>query len=301
MYTVYMHTNTITNKSYIGQTKYTMEHRWKGHISGSRNKAKNNHAFANAILKYGSMPWEHLVLHTGLSKEEASAKEIECIKIYDTFNNGYNSTLGGDYFDGYTIPSGDASPHTDTNKYTFYHRYYSSFTGTITEFSLYYNINRASVRSLVNRNSNISMFGWVMSPLDLYFRNGLLKITAPKVSIVDKPYRILCPVCLKATIVHTSKSCLKCRDTSGSNNGMSGKIQTTKAKEAVSNRMRNIYADQTKRNWVHPIYGEELSIRTIDLRDKYIEDKLSISALKKVTDESSNISQHKGWKLSNIK
>ena len=76
---------------------------------------------------------------------------------------------------------------------------------------------------------------------------------------------------------------------------MYGKSQKNNVKQAVSNRMRNIYADQTLRVWVHPEHGETEPIRTIDLRDRYLHDNVRISNLKRVTDGKHK--QHKGWAL----
>lgn len=90
-YTVYMHI-CPNNKKYIGITKNNVEKRWN-HGRGYKNCI----LFYNAINKY---KWEniiHKILHTNLSKKEASKKEIELIQKYKTFNSkfGYNICLGG--------------------------------------------------------------------------------------------------------------------------------------------------------------------------------------------------------------
>lgn len=45
--------------------------------------------------------WSHQILVDGLSFEEAKAKEIEMIAKFDTFKNGYNSTIGGEGLNGF--------------------------------------------------------------------------------------------------------------------------------------------------------------------------------------------------------
>lgn len=53
-----------------------------------------------AIQKYGWDNFEHNILFTNLSKEQACEKEQELIKYYNSMdrNFGYNSTSGGEIF-----------------------------------------------------------------------------------------------------------------------------------------------------------------------------------------------------------
>lgn len=96
-YTVYMHVNKINDKKYIGITKQKPEKRW----SNGKHYKSSPH-FYNSIKKYGWDGFEHLILCTNLSKEEAKNKEIELIKKYDSMDNkfGYNCTKGGDGVSG---------------------------------------------------------------------------------------------------------------------------------------------------------------------------------------------------------
>ena len=91
---VYIHTNKINGKVYIGITCRDPIKRWangKGY--------PNNTYFNNAIQKYGWENFEHQVLYENLTKTAACQKEIELIKFYDSTNRdvGYNLTLGGDH------------------------------------------------------------------------------------------------------------------------------------------------------------------------------------------------------------
>lgn len=90
-YCVYVHTNKINGKKYVGITKRDVKARWQ-HGNGYKRHKK----FYNAILKYGWDGFEHEVLFKGLTLEEANVKERELIKFYDSMNNGYNLTQGGD-------------------------------------------------------------------------------------------------------------------------------------------------------------------------------------------------------------
>ena len=96
MYTVYQHKNKINGKIYIGITSQKPEDRW-----GSQGcNYKSSPHFYSAIQKYGWNNFEHNILFTGLTKEQACLKEQELIKEYDLMNRefGYNSTSGGDIF-----------------------------------------------------------------------------------------------------------------------------------------------------------------------------------------------------------
>jgi len=93
MYTVYMHT-APNGKMYIGITSQkNVKVRW-----ARGNGYKDSKHFYSAISKYGWDNMEHQVIEQGLTAEEAKAREIELIAMYDTTNSskGYNRTIGGD-------------------------------------------------------------------------------------------------------------------------------------------------------------------------------------------------------------
>jgi len=91
-YSVYMHTNKINGKKYIGITRQEPEKRWangKGY--------PNNRYFNNSIKKYGWDMYEHKILYEKLTKEEAEKFEIKLIKNYKSNQTkcGYNIENGG--------------------------------------------------------------------------------------------------------------------------------------------------------------------------------------------------------------
>ena len=92
-YCVYMHKNKTNEKVYIGITCMKPEHRWE---SNGKGYANNIH-FSRAIAKYGWDGFKHVILHEGLTKEEALQKEIDLISSYDSTNKskGYNISPGG--------------------------------------------------------------------------------------------------------------------------------------------------------------------------------------------------------------
>lgn len=96
MHTVYQHKNKINGKVYIGITSQKPEQRW-----GSQGcNYKSSPHFYSAIQKYGWDNFEHNILFTDLTKEQACLKEQALIKEYNSINRefGYNSTSGGDIF-----------------------------------------------------------------------------------------------------------------------------------------------------------------------------------------------------------
>lgn len=91
-YYVYKHTSP-SGKIYIGITQQRPTKRW----GAGYNYDYNDHFF-NAIRKYGWDNFSHEILFSGLSREEAKAKEIELIAFYDSANRnkGYNVSPGGE-------------------------------------------------------------------------------------------------------------------------------------------------------------------------------------------------------------
>lgn len=92
-YSVYMHTNKINGKRYIGITSQTnVKERWH-----SGYGYKQQRRFYSAIKHYGWDGFTHEVLIEGLTKEEAEAKEVELIAKFNATSPeyGYNMENGG--------------------------------------------------------------------------------------------------------------------------------------------------------------------------------------------------------------
>lgn len=92
---IYKHTCIITGKSYVGQTKYSLNYRWLNHIKDAIINNSTCH-FHQAIRKHGIECWTHEVLEEGFTSQLfLDASEIYWIDKLDTFKNGYNETSGG--------------------------------------------------------------------------------------------------------------------------------------------------------------------------------------------------------------
>ena len=90
---IYKITNSINNKVYIGKTEYSVEKRWKEHCNDAFKDRNEKRPLYAAIRKYGIKNFNiELIEETNIPEE----KEIYWIKYYNSFENGYNATLGGD-------------------------------------------------------------------------------------------------------------------------------------------------------------------------------------------------------------
>ena len=90
---VYKHINKINGKIYIGITREKKpENRWKNGLG-----YKHSSHFWAAIQKYGWNNFNHEVVASRLTEQEACCMEIDLIKKYKSNNNqfGYNIAEGG--------------------------------------------------------------------------------------------------------------------------------------------------------------------------------------------------------------
>ena len=102
--TIYVITNKINNKRYIGITTRNLEQRWYEHKRKSV-LMKNEFKLYPAMNKYGIENFIIEGIDTADSLNELNEKEIFYIKKYDTINSGYN-----------ILPGGINSKHTEESK-----------------------------------------------------------------------------------------------------------------------------------------------------------------------------------------
>lgn len=116
-------------KSYIGRVfNRKPEQRWgkngKNYLGKNKNDEEKEHKMARAIKKYGWESFNHeILLHFSCETEKETnfwlnQWEKWYIEKYDSYYNGYNSTLGGEGCAGFTGLKGENNPmygkhHTD--------------------------------------------------------------------------------------------------------------------------------------------------------------------------------------------
>ena len=91
---IYKITNTINGKSYIGQTIQNVKERFYQHCATKCSKAVSNMVIHRAIKKYGKSNFTVEVIEE-IDSANLNDRERYWIKYYNSYNNGYNSTKGG--------------------------------------------------------------------------------------------------------------------------------------------------------------------------------------------------------------
>jgi len=86
---IYVTTNMVNGKKYIGQRKFS--HGWKGYLGSGILLEKS-------IKKYGKQNFSREIIVVGYSREELNKLEIEFIKNHDAVKSDdyYNISLGGE-------------------------------------------------------------------------------------------------------------------------------------------------------------------------------------------------------------
>lgn len=131
---IYKITNKVNGKSYIGQTRYTLEFRWRQHIH-----KKDNTYFHNAIRKYGPENFTLEVLEE-CSTSNLNEREIFYIAKYNTFKEGYNLTTGGD---------GNRRLLLDNSYDEIKELYLSGFSSN--KIATLYNVDKASIVKILKQ------------------------------------------------------------------------------------------------------------------------------------------------------
>lgn len=90
MYSVYLVTNKVNNKQYVGYTSKTLEVRFNWHCT-----RKNCRKLRNAIDKYGKHNFKIEILCQFNSVEQALETEAKYIKSMNLIKTGYNLCEGG--------------------------------------------------------------------------------------------------------------------------------------------------------------------------------------------------------------
>jgi group I intron endonuclease len=92
---VYLITNLVNNKKYVGITTRTIKIRWNEHVQDALNSKRKRCVLRNAIVKYGrdNFKIESIAEFSNITEEELLDKESYYIEMYNTMvddGEGYN-------------------------------------------------------------------------------------------------------------------------------------------------------------------------------------------------------------------
>ena len=145
---IYLISNEINHKLYVGQTVLSLNKRFNGHCCYSKTDKSVNMYIKRAIHKYGKDKF-HIELSEECPVELMHEREKYWIKFYDSYNNGYNLTLGGqdsNYFNLHRIENS-----IDIKKFE---DYIIEFKPLAIEVANHFGISKSSVYNLINRLNN---------------------------------------------------------------------------------------------------------------------------------------------------
>lgn len=93
---IYLITNIVNDKKYVGQTRQQLNKRWLSHITESRTYS--DRPLYRAMNKYGLDNFKIRILEE-CNVNVLNEREIWWIDFLDSYTNGYNATTGGEYFE----------------------------------------------------------------------------------------------------------------------------------------------------------------------------------------------------------
>lgn len=143
---VYKITNKINGKVYVGQTTKTLKERFEKHCWGTTEKDAYhfNMAIKRAIKKWGKENFT-IELIEEVETSKLNEREVYWISFYDSYNKGYNCTLGGQ------------NGATKTTKLSWAEEnevIEAKFLGfSITEIGETYHIDRTTVHNIFKRHN----------------------------------------------------------------------------------------------------------------------------------------------------
>lgn len=97
---IYKIINDINDKVYIGQTRNSLKERFQYHLYASMKENNLHRPLYLAMKKYG---FNHFSIEQieECSEEELDEREKYWIAYYNSYNDGYNATIGGNGFQGF--------------------------------------------------------------------------------------------------------------------------------------------------------------------------------------------------------
>lgn len=141
---IYKITNNINKKVYIGKTEGDVALRWHQHIY-NMNNGVFYHLY-NAMRKYGIQNFSFDVLESDVLSQNINDREQFYISQYDSLNNGYNMTIGGDGVTKYShedIKNKFLELNNISQTALFFNCSENTVRRTLKEYGIYNNFNNA--------------------------------------------------------------------------------------------------------------------------------------------------------------
>lgn len=112
---IYCIRNKVNDKRYIGVTKHAIEKRFKQHLYAAAWRTNSSTKLFNAIRKHGSKSFYVELIAECEDYHVAFEREKHYIEKYNSYHEGYNSTMGGEGW-GIKIPWNKGISHTSESK-----------------------------------------------------------------------------------------------------------------------------------------------------------------------------------------
>ena len=195
---IYFIINKITGERYVGQTTNFVR-RKNEHLSQLKNKTHINKKLQNAWNKYGENNFiVEKIQYDNISKEELNNEEIKYIKQYDSYNNGYNLTIGGD--------GGDTRSKLNFEQFCFAYFGNKKYDGMTNRTGKYLGVDSSCIASIKNEKS-YDLFRQQAKELSIEEQNNYIERFEKELDIINNPpwvkrktldeqttYEILCVV-----------------------------------------------------------------------------------------------------------
>lgn len=186
---IYLITNDVNSKVYVGQTIQTLNKRFNGHCCYSKSDRSSNMYIKRAIHKYGRDKF-HITLIEECPIDLLNEREKYWISFYNSYNEGYNLTKGSQ-------ESTNFHRLEDTIDIKKFEQYILEFKPLATEVARHFGISKCSVYNLIKRIGNPNLVlnsynprkGKTIEDID---KNELIKLYNDGWSILDlvKKYKI---------------------------------------------------------------------------------------------------------------
>lgn len=195
---IYFIINKITGERYVGQTTNFVR-RKNEHLSQLKDKTHINKKLQNAWNKYGENNFiVEKIQYDNISKEELNNEEIKYIKQYDSYNNGYNLTIGGD--------GGNTRSKLNFEQFCFAYFGNKKYDGMTNRTGKYLGVDSSCIASIKNEKS-YDLFRQQAKELSIEEQNNYIERFERELDIINNPpwikrktldeqttYEILCVV-----------------------------------------------------------------------------------------------------------